>query len=195
MSDMYLASSNIPADEASYTFPQTLGPLRYALEKAQNVLECPKCNSDTGPRRQNTNFIIIILSSLACGFDKLLRDVSTEATRLSASGERVSFRMGSLSPQTAHLHTGGDDCPMNFKVDLEAEEWRRIAFRTIKSHIDRTSDDKLTLEGLVDRLEVRQRTWHSSMESGAAQARTTGRELTCIQLAHNVRIIIQDMPT
>ena len=143
-------------------------------------------------------FMIALLSSLGCGFDKLLRDVDSEATRAGANGDKKFFRIGDDSPQNRHLHTGTPDCPMKFDVQLDPKDWRKLAFQAIRTQVYDTSDGRLTLESLVNRLESRQRSWHAAADAelgmNAATDLIDKPDSTCVQLTKNVRNMIDDMP-
>ena len=200
LSNMYLASSSIPADH-TYMFPHTLGSLRVALGKANEILTCKKCNegTETSAVRQNTNFVLTLVSSLGCAFDRLLRYIDAEAKAVSESGLKKQFAMGDTSPHLMHLHTGTDDCPMRFDVELDGTEWRKFAFRATKAQIDDKRDGRLTLESLVDALQTRQQTWHAAVESGgvsqACRVSHASQDPSCLSLARNVKMMIEDMPT
>ncbi|KAL9055311.1 MAG: hypothetical protein Q9162_003618 [Coniocarpon cinnabarinum] len=196
---MYLATSNIPVD-SKYTFPRSLGPLRHALQKTEEILHCAKCNGESrvAIKRQNTSFVLTLLGSLGCGFDRLLRDIDAEAQSCLQKGEKKAFELGDRSAESAHLHTGSSDCPMRVEIELEASEWRDLAFRAVKTHVNDIGDGKLTLEGVINAMELRQRTWHAAAENISSSTANGGRDsqaASCVQLAQNVRVTIAEMPT
>ena len=138
-------------------------------------------------------FMITLLSALACGFDTILQEVDKEAARLTDIGQKKSFKMGDANLEMAHLHTGGPDCPMNFDVELEATEWRKLAFRAIKAQIHGIRDDQLTLEGTLARLEFRQRVWHSELDSQSIERHADDPQ--CTQLTRTIWKSLEDMPS
>lgn len=195
MSNMYQATSNMPNEE-QFTFPASLGRMRFSLRKAEEILTCAKCTQNPSQRRQNTMFLIPISSSLACAFDKLLRDVDSEAERLAAIGEKKVFQMG--DPSFPHLHTGGPDCPMKIDVNLDPQDWRKLAFQAIKSQVSDTDESRLTLDSLLTRLEQRQKAWHAyargQIPHSSGEAGIDRPDSTCVQMIKNVRQIVEDMP-
>ena len=191
---MYLASSSMPNDEY-FTFPQSLGPIRFSLRKAEEILICSKCHENRTQRQQNTLFMITLLTSLGCAFDKLLKDVDSEAQSLCAMGEKKLFTMGDASPQFMHLHTGTRDCPMRFDVNMDAEDWRKMAFEAIKTQISNIGNDGgLTLSSMLDRFEERQRNWHAAAGVQPSEG-SSHTDSTCVQLTKNVRKIIEGLPS
>lgn len=181
--------------------PMALALLKTALSEAEQILKCSSCTTPHSPIaswRQNTLFMITLLSSIACLFEEILHGVDAEASALHTSNQKKTMRMGQLwSVDTAHLHTGTPNCPMAFSIELEALEWRSLAFRSIKHEINGVDEGRNTLQSLVTRLERRQQTAHDG--NGVIGQRASSVPLAdngamCVQLTKSIWDTIQNLP-
>ena len=199
VSSVMTALQNLPSDNGFF-FPISLKPLKLAMQIAQETLSCPQC-----PRQMSTyktNFLLVntILDKIASGFKSLLQSIVAEAAQAHALKQRKSFQMGEQVAETAMYHTGGADCPMAWKVDLQPEEWRGLAYRAVQNEVDDTGDGRTTLEALLKATESRQRVWHDhighscSRDIGDQMQCTSESDMTCFRLIGAIRRTIESFP-
>lgn len=190
LSTMFLATSELHKDNPGVDFPFKLGPLKTALNKTDDLMHCEVCPHQMHTLRENTLLVITLLNSIAASFDKLLRDVDAEAVELASRGLKKHLRIGlGLTPQNVHLHTGGPDCPMGMDVELAPQEWRSLAFRSIKDEVFHRGNRKTTLEGLLNQLVARQEAWHEA--SGKPHM---GNSCACIHMTSAIRMSMDALP-
>ncbi|KAI9670664.1 MAG: hypothetical protein M1831_005884 [Alyxoria varia] len=199
VSSVMTALQNLPSDNG-YFFPISLKPLKLAMQIAQETLNCPQC-----PRHKSTyktNFMLVntILDRIASGFKSLLQSIHAEAAQAHALKQRKSFQMGEQVAETALYHTGGPECPMAWKVDLQPQEWRGLAYRAVQNEVDDIGDGRTTLEALVTATESRQRVWHDhiahncSRDVGNQVQRPNEGDMTCFRLIGSIRRTIESFP-
>lgn len=198
---MLAASSGLDGSVVgAVSFPQALAPLKKALAYAEMIISCKACTTTHSPIaswRQNTLYMITLLSSIACKFDELLRAVDTEATGLHETQSTKKMRIGAeWSSNTAHLHTGTPDCPMGFEMEFGAAEYRDLAFRGIKSEVFPPEEGKRTLVSMVVRLELRQRIIHAFQDlPGAKSAHDHVTDNPqCVKLTQSIWSTIHSLP-
>lgn len=138
-----------------------------------------------------------LLTNIAFGFESLLKNIDAETDRATAAGEIKSLSSGDNSMINLHLHTGNPDCPARFELELEPEEWNRLTKKAVRKSISSCSSQSLTLEGLVDAMEARQRVWHSRgfprMMHEPNNEVPDEKDWTCLRITGQVRCIISEM--
>ena len=172
------------------SFPLSSGNLQKATNTARDVLRCPCCPKTFNSAFQNISLLGTLLPLIIMEYAKLLSHVDEK----SAGGESVTFRMGIQDPALMHHHTGTVDCPMGFNIELSAVEWRRTARKVIKQQVHGVKTGNESLCSLIDELEQRQHTWHSTpypqSVAGYTPVCTTDDdkgERGCIRVVKNLR--------
>ena len=179
----------------SPSFPSSRGPLLKATRVARSVVRCSRCPLEYSLALQNLMLLTTLLPLITIQYSKLLVHIGEKALE----GGTVTYKVGDHSPETLHLHTGTDDCPLGFDVELTADEWAAIARRVIKQDLYGTTQNKECLSGVVDELEQRQLFWHALQSFDPrhstckeAEQKTQG-EAVCLQLVHNARRAMNDL--
>jgi hypothetical protein len=174
-----------------------LPALRSAMKTTTKVLECKECPKQTSSAMQNMMLLSTLLLAMTDSYRKLLQSIDTEAARLKVSGKKKTFRMGDNAPERMHLHTGTPDCPMGFDIELDSDEWRKLARKVVKADIESTPQslrETVSVLGLTEMLEVRQIRWHQDAHSGQNHLTTGGEkcvqrdgEFSCLTMVKMVR--------
>ncbi|KAK5012131.1 hypothetical protein LTR60_004542, partial [Cryomyces antarcticus] len=68
-------------------------------------------------------------------FSKLLQAMEAEDVTDEATSRTKRFQMGDVTAETFHLHAGEVGCPGAFSLELEAQEWRRLAKKVVKAEV------------------------------------------------------------
>jgi hypothetical protein len=144
-----------------------------------------------------------LLSAIAERYHRALATIDEEAEQLEKSGRKKDFRVGDMSVETLHLHTGDDNCPMGFHVELGAEEWKRLAKKVIKTEVLGKGSSRTPLIDVVEKMDERQNQWHTGTHvadpqrekifgrcKGAVQG---GGDVTCLRMVKQVRMMIDAM--
>lgn len=201
LSTMYLTLTNLQTLN-SFAFPSVLPHLRSALQSTLDILNCPNCPKEAFSAIQNVMTLSALLTAIAERFHKVLRAINEEAARLEQAGLTKEYRMGDMSVETLHLHTGGLDCPMGFEIELAAEEWRKLAKKVIKTEVLGKGKARNPLINLVEQMEQRQKKWHT-VGGYTERGHVFGdcrevmphdsREPVCLRMIGGVRMMIDGM--
>jgi hypothetical protein len=190
---MYLTLSSLQA-QAEFNFPEVLPKLRSALATTTNVLKCEECPRQVTTAMQNVMLLTTLLTSVTDCYQKLISSIEVEAERVKESGETKNFRMGDNAPERMHLHTGTLDCPMGFDIELDGEEWRKLARKVVKADLEGSRSGTSSIMGLTDMLTERQKQWHSDPVREVARCSTTAEksvpqdgEYSCLKMVDMIR--------
>lgn len=198
----YLALSDLHALN-DFAFPAVVPRLRPALLTASTMIHCPKCPTQVFSAVQNISALNSLLSAVAERFHKVLAAIDTEAIRLEQTGEKKSFRVGDNSAENAHLHTGKLDCPMGYDLQLDPQDWKKLAKKMLRTEVMGGGHSPTPLISLVDELEKRQNKWHNDVTNAEERARIygandecrreRGEEAMCLRMVRHIRIMIERM--
>ena len=152
---------------------------------------------------QNIQSSNALIMAIVERFHKVLAGIDAEATRLEQAGEKKPFRVGDNSPENMHLHTGRLDCPMGYDLELEPQDWRRLAKQMLRTEVLGGGHNSTPLIKIVEDLEARQRMWHADKSVHLEERiRLFGTENTCrnhdedalcLRMAAQIRIMIDKM--
>ncbi|KAK3204039.1 hypothetical protein GRF29_106g1427830 [Pseudopithomyces chartarum] len=134
LSLMYLSLTDLQSLN-DFSFPAVITRIRPALATASTIVHCPKCPMDVFSAMQNIQSLNSLLGAIAQRFHKVLTAIDEEAARLEQAGEKKPFRVGDNSPQNAHLHTGTTDCPMGYDLNLDPQDWKKLAKLALKTEV------------------------------------------------------------
>lgn len=198
----YLALSDLQSIN-NFAFPAVIPRIRPALTTASTIMNCTKCPTETFGAIQNMQALNALLSATAERFHKVLSGIDAEAVRLEQAQEKKSFRIGDNSAENRHLHTGTLDCPMGYDLNLDPQDWKRLAKQMLKTEVMGGGHNLTPLLGLVEKLEERQRRWHhdTSMYTedrirlfGAEDmCRNQGDQALCLRMMRHIRIMVEQM--
>lgn len=194
ITSMYATLSSFQSLPPS-SFPYSMGKLTAATTVARDALRCQHCPNSYATALQNMMSLCTLLPLIAHEYGKLLQHIDER----SAKGGSISFRMGENSFDQLHLHSGTIDCPMAFDMDFSAAEWRAMARKVIRRKVLGGSDLDLSLLGLVEELEIRQRGWHANPPLAEFRHGLSCMEYhcpsdekhTCLQMISRARAAIQ----
>jgi hypothetical protein len=161
LSEMYLTLSILQV-QSTFDFPNILPILRSALSTTTSVLTCEQCPKQTMTAMQNVMLLTTLLTTITDGYRKLIRAINAEADRVRETGEIKKFRVGDSTPERMHMHTGTVDCPMGFDIELDYDEWRKLACKVVKADLEGSQSGTASILGLADMLAERQKRWHSN---------------------------------
>ena len=177
------------------SFPFSMGALSKATTVARGACHCEHCPTEYASALQNLMLLSTLLPLIAHEYGKLLAHVDERASK----GGTITFRMGEKEQvfENLHRHTGNPDCPMAFELDLSAEEWRSMARKVITRNVLGPKD--LSVSGVVDDLERRQKQWHEHPILAEFQHGTDchghgpeiGDEHICLKLLSRVKSSIE----
>ncbi|GME66220.1 hypothetical protein GTA08_BOTSDO04993 [Neofusicoccum parvum] len=168
LSTIYLTLSSLHS-LSSYDFPFVLPPLRSAIVTANTVLDCPHCPLACATAAQNIHGLISLLMTLADAVVRLLAAIDAEAARVDAAGAKKQFMLADASAPL-HMHTGTEDCPVRFGMELTGAEWRELARKVVKSQIIGSAAESEaggcegTVYGTLAAFLRRQNRWHDDPE-------------------------------
>ena len=186
------------------SFPYSLALPSAATKVAWSALQCQTCPDDFVSGVQNMMLLATLLTLITNEYAKILDYIDQTADKGAADkGAAVSFRMGQTDPEMMHLHTGTLDCPMGINVDIEAEDFRRMAKGAVREKVlggPRSGEGALVT--LLDKMQRRQEYWHSGRaRQGSLWGRRcekvdtgTEKEITCINMVRNIRRSIELLP-
>ena len=178
-------------------FPYSMNILTKATSVACDALRCQKCPLAYASALQNLMSLCTLLPLITHEYGKLLKHVDERSSK----GSSIRLRMGEHSMDQLHLHTGTWDCPMSFEAELSAAEWRSMARRVIKQRVVGSAGLGISLLGILNELEERQRDWHakprvaefqhklSCMEDGCS----VDEKHTCLQMVSRARAAIEGL--
>jgi len=200
LSAMYLTVTDLQSIN-NFTFPAVVPRLRHALTTASNIVNCPKCPSDTFSAIQNIQCLNSLLSALGQRFHNVLAEIDAEARRCESTGTKKSFRIGDNNPENMHLHTGSPDCPMSYNVELEPKEWKRLAKKMLRTEVEGGGSNPTPLMAVIEQLESRQVIWHQNPDiHGEERERLYGSisscvpgEMQCLRTVNQVRGMVGRM--
>lgn len=173
------------------SFPFSMGVLTSATRVAQTACRCRKCPTLYASSLQNLMLLSTLLPLIAHEYGKLLAYIDDRASK----GGTITFRMGEKenTPDHVQRHTGGTDCPMAFDMEMSTEEWRSMARKVIKKRV--MGPDDISVLGVLNDLESRQRHWHEhpiliEFQHGtncAEHGPEVGDEHACLQMLTRVK--------
>jgi hypothetical protein len=139
--------------------------------------------------------------AIAERFHKILKAIDTEAEELERTGARRSFRVGDNNPMLQHLHSGTEDCPLGFNIELTGKDWKNLAKMVVKTEVLGGGRSSNSLNALLDQFEQRQKKWHSDPETAEERADVFGDQsccrnqddATCVRMIDSVRAMIRNM--
>ena len=135
----------------------SLSPLKKARFLAQSVLQCKECLKHFNTALQSGTLINTLLQLVTIEYGRMLNHIEERSSTV----DKLAFRMGEQIPGTEMYHTGTDECPMGFEVELSAAEWRRMTRRVIWNAVYGDSDRDPSLARLTGEYLQRQRQWHT----------------------------------
>lgn len=167
----------------SFSFPQTIPPLRRATRTISSLLSCPTCPLDAFRASQNTSSLSSLFRALTARYAALLAAIDAEATHLQHTNATKPFRIGDASAALAHLHTGTPDCPMGFDVPLQPAVWRVLVKAALRTEVLGGGSNAEPLGVLLDEAEARQTRWRAQGVFGEGE---DGAEVlgACLGSAH-----------
>lgn len=177
------------------SFPLTLGTLEKATTLSRDVVRCEECPKTHVSSVQNVMLLCTLLVLIVNEYSRLLAYIDERA----AQEETITLRLGErFSAETMHLHTGTEDCPMGFNLELRAAEWGKMTRKAVKQAVvgsDHGTRESFT--GVIEEMERRQVSWHT--KSGPAeqfgQCKDCAQQersdavgpFTCLQMVDNIR--------
>ena len=175
------------------SFPYSMNVLHKATDVAQGACSCEICPTQFASALQNLMLLSTLLPLISHGYAKLLSHLDERASK----NESVTLRIGEHDKTLDDMlkHTGTVDCPMSFDVDLTAEEWRSMARKAIRRKVIGNAKTDLSVLGVVNSLESRQKSWHEHPILAEFQHGTScrehgsevGEEHTCLKMLGRVR--------
>lgn len=173
------------------------------MTTASAMIHCTKCPTETFSAIQNTQALNSLLSAIAERFHKVLAGIDAEAVRLEQAQEKKKFRVGDNSNENRHLHTGTLDCPMGYDLNLDAQDWKRLAKQMLKTEVVGGGHNRTPLLGVVEQMESRQHRWHrtanmhhdetTKMFGAENMCKNNGEQALCLQMMRHVRNMVERM--
>lgn len=175
------------------SFPYSMSFLHKATNVAQGACRCEICPKQFASALQNLMLLSTLLPLISHGYARLLSHLDEKALK----NESVTIRIGEHDKTLDDVlkHTGTMDCPMSFDVDLTAEEWRSMARKAIRRKVIGNAVADISVLGVVNSLESRQKSWHEHPILAEFQHGTScsehgsevGEEHTCLKMLARVR--------
>ncbi|KAJ4353452.1 uncharacterized protein N0V89_005181 [Didymosphaeria variabile] len=198
----YLALSDLQALK-NFAFPAVIPRIRPALQTASTMINCTKCPMEPFSAIQNMQSLTALLTAIAERFHKILAGIDAEAIRLEERQEKKTFRVGDNSPENMHLHTGTLDCPMGYDINLDPQDWKKLAKQMLRTEVIGGGHNPMPLLGLVEELEKRQHRWHHDVSMHTEErrklfgaenlCRNKGDEAMCLRMIGHIRIMVEQM--
>ena len=181
------------------SFPYSMSTLHKATIAAQEACRCELCPRQFNSALQNTMLLSTLLPLISYEYAKLLSHVDDRASR----DESFVLRMGEKDRSLEDMlkHTGLVDCPMSFDLDLTPEEWRSMARKAIRRKVMGSSSTDISVLGVVNSLESRQKFWHerpilAEFQRGRScreHGSEVGEEHTCLKMLARVKVSIEEL--
>lgn len=165
LSTLYLTLNSLQSMDHTFAFPFALHPLREAMTTATEVLACPECPTRFVDAIINTQLLGTLFVSIAERFSKVLRHITSEASRAKLVCESKRFRLADLNTSTSHLHVGGLGCAAAFEINLTPDEWRSMCKKVVRAEVYGPEDGNQCccfFVGVLQQMEERQLRWHAS---------------------------------
>ena len=137
------------------SFPSSRDPLTRATKLGRSINRCTRCPLDFPTALQTSMLLMTLLRLVVHGYASLVRDIQTRA----AEGTKITYRVGEVDLANVHLHTGTQDCPMGFTIELDPEEWVAMARKVLKQDIYGNSQNVDCLVSVLEELEQRHHAW------------------------------------
>lgn len=202
LSLMYLSLTDLQSLN-DFSFPAVITRIRPALATASTIVHCPKCPMDVFSAMQNIQSLNSLLGAIAQRFHKVLTAIDEEAARLEQAGEKKPFRVGDNSPQNAHLHTGTTDCPMGYDLNLDPQDWKKLAKLALKTEVLGGGHNPMPFMKVIEELEKRQTEWHFDTSNNCHERaklfgahnmhRHRNGEVACLRTIAQVRAMVESM--
>lgn len=174
---------------------------RKAMDTASSLLHCPQCPTSMFSIMQNTQSLSILFTTIAGRFHRILKQIDSEAHEMERTGTKKAFRVGDNDPSVQHLHTGTPDCPLGFNIELDANEWKKMAKKAIKGQVLGGGTDTITLMDLVHQFEQRQTRWHAAEEHLEERVQLFGErnlckpgDEVCLRMINQVKVMVNNLP-
>lgn len=162
-----LATLYLILDEQQQTvdlqFPSGLALLRSWWERIKTPLQCVVCPQRYVTSVQNTQLISTVLISMAASYRAVLMTIDADAELSTQRSETMTWTLA--DPPSDSAGTGFVSQTVgHYVLDLDPNEWRVLARKTVRAEIFGVASSKvrLCLLSLVDELEARQVRWHES---------------------------------
>ncbi|KAF0322363.1 lactose regulatory protein LAC9 [Colletotrichum asianum] len=194
LASLYLMLDQMQANE-EMAFPSGLHFLRGMMVKARDIIHCPICPTRFLSATQNMPLLGGLMMSIArqCGIVlEAIESEATTATRLNHT-KAIEFQgLGSdgvVSLPDAPSHVPVSNVSGGFSVQMHPLEWMILANKAVKTEIyGLDGASKSSFMGLLEVLEERQGTWHSSPRSQDYAHYANGADRpTCIRIIDEVR--------
>ena len=179
------------------SFPYSMNILTKATMVACDAVRCQICPFTYASALQNIMALGTLIPLVAHEYGKLLKHIDERSSK----GCSIIFRMGEQSIDQLHLHTGTLDCPLSFDAELSAVEWRSMARRVIKQRVVGSAGLGVSVFGLINELEERQRDWHAKPKvaefkhglSCMEDSCSIDEKHTCLQMVSRARASIEGL--
>ncbi|KIV98909.1 hypothetical protein, variant [Verruconis gallopava] len=190
--NMYMTLSELAATK-DWSFPYSVHKLKLSLQTANSVLKCLICPLEPTSAMQNLMTLSTVLTTITDCYRKILTSIDAEVKSAEEEGRSMMYRMGDSNPERWHLHTGTADCPMGVNIDLAPSEYKMLSRKVIStdvlgsarasahrsSQLQQQNSDTISVLGLVQRLEHRQREWHKSAAAAELQVHYARSGMEC----------------
>ena len=177
------------------SFPYSMNILTKATTVAYDAVRCQRCPFAYASALQNLMSLCTLLPLVVHEYGKLLKHIDERSSKECS----IRFRMGEYSMDQLHLHTGTPDCPLSFDAELSGVEWRSMARRVIKQRVMGGAGLEVSVWGLLNELDERQRDWHAKPRlaefkhglSCMEDSCSIDEKHTCLQMVSRVRAAIE----
>ncbi|CAD0107369.1 unnamed protein product [Aureobasidium uvarum] len=161
LSSIYLTLENLRS-MVTIEFPSSLQCLRDALHTSKSCIDCQVCPVQYLTATQNAQLIGTLLISIAERYDRILKDIASDATKAEEAAQMKTLHIGGLeTPRPRHEHIGGIDSNEPLVLELPPLEWRKLANRVVKAEVYGTSvASRINFVSVLTSLEERQARWH-----------------------------------
>lgn len=186
----FLGAFQAPPDPI---FPYSLVALKKATRFAKEAVHCQHCATEYTSAVQNAMLLGTLMTLVINEYRKLLDHIDEQAT----NDETKIMRVGNMSLENAHMHTGTRDCPMGINLEVSGHEWKLFARRTLRKEVVGPGD--YNVAQILQEMKDRQQRWHAchtkcpprnSPRFGAEHLEETGSDTNvCIQGMYIERLV------
>lgn len=92
---------------------------------------------------------------------------------------------------------------MSFDVQLDPSDWKKFAKQGLKKEVFGTAQTNISLVGLVEAMDARQRRWHNDQSMHSEErmkmfgrhnsCKENGESATCLRMVHQIKKMVEAM--
>lgn len=157
VSVIHRALDQVRDDDLCPDFYASLSLFQSARKTAEAAVACRICPKKYMSAMQNSLALCTLVVSISDSYETLLRSLNEDEECQDGTGKQKTIHIQGGARQSLTIPT--------FKIALDHEEWRTLGKKAMRAEIYGDSSEasrNQCFSALIERLEKRQREWHTS---------------------------------